>query len=535
MRASTPLLASVLIAMVVAASPTSAPAYCTEGVLKYPGSSTTRHDIPVYLYAPNGIIVGQLSPIVEHEIEMAVDHWHEASGAGFRPYYAGLTTSTSSNGRIVIREDQVSDGSECSTGGNACAEHNVDWAPPFGIVHVGETIWLMDEGTVWSHAKIATVVTHELGHGFGLDDTYAGHCSNALYDRGGVMGSSTMYSTASLGLDDQLGMQALYGERVFGLAYFDSADMVTWPSMWRSDPTLLRLRYPLGSSTSDGPRERIGYAFDEGAPVEVASVCDNAQCSDVDLDELPSYSATRNLVSVAAKSSMEWMVVYTRGDTQFDGTKIVEWAITEDGGASFETSLVLSGSAVLTTPFAGVTATYDPRTDRYVVALRRSDWRITIAAIQAEAPHGQGAVSNTPWIAWRTPNVECTQPMFVNGSGSNCLVVWAGDGAFHYLRHAIASISSSTGTPTVGLVASTLNKGYGAPALTETRRTDYPWLIAAESHNSIRAWRRTSNGTWASGVTVAPTVTTRSYLPPSLARVDDGSGTPVFHLRWGLD
>jgi hypothetical protein len=186
------------------------------------------------------------------------------------------------------------------------------------------------------------------------------------------------------------------------------------------------------------------------------------------------------------------------------------------------------------TQFPGVTATYDSRTDRYVVAYRNSSWNIAMQTVQAESPHSLGTLRTTGWAAWRTPNIECTDPVYVGGSSNNCVLVWSHNGNFHNLRHAPVSVSVATGQPVEGAHTTTSIKTISTSAVTETRRSDYPFLFAAKQDNTIRTWRRSSTASLASGVTVAPSLATQTYLSPTLSRIDDLSGTPVFHLRYGL-
>src|SRR5687768_11206156 len=132
---------------------------------------TTRSDIPVYLYVPDGgTFLGLPIPVVEQEIRMALDEWDESSTAKLAPRYAGLTSDPSSKRRIVVRA--TSDSDDCPANASACQKDDHGWWPayPFGEYREGSTIWFIhkDGSPAWSQQYFSIVFTHEVGHSFGL-------------------------------------------------------------------------------------------------------------------------------------------------------------------------------------------------------------------------------------------------------------------------------------------------------------------------------------------------------------------------------
>ena len=528
-RASLPFL----IIAALAAVPASADAYCLEGTLRQDNTTTVRYDIPVYLLTSSTDFLGIPTAYVEHEIKMALDEWTENCDCNFRPYYAGLTTNSSSEGRVVVRQDMAADGIECSSSATACEQTNHDYVPPFGYARVGSQIWMVNDGSWWSLASFRKIFTHEVGHAFGLEDTYAPHCSNGAYTNGGVMGSGALFNASSLGLDDQLGMQALYGGREYYLAHRQTTDLATWSPSIQFDSTITPFDFPLGSSTSGAPHERLAFASNLTTPITTTTIaaCDNGSCTGVERASMPLGSATYNMVSVANKSADEFMVVYGQGETQTDGNRFLKWQITQDGGATFLDGFIVTASGWPTmTAHHGVTASYDQRTDRYLVAWRRTSGQISLASVQAEAPYQQGAITNTSYLTWRTPSVECTPQAYVPTTDT-CLLVWASDVGLHPIWRTRVGIFASTGNPVASASYGTSSLiAYGMPALTETRRTDYPWMIAAKQGNEIRAWKRTAGGNWTGSSSVA--FGGVRLLSPSLSHAYDGE-TAEIHVRYG--
>jgi hypothetical protein len=226
------------------------------------------------------------------------------------------------------------------------------------------------------------------------------------------------------------------------------------------------------------------------------------------------------------------MVIYTQGETQYDGNRFLKWQITQDGGASFEDGFIVLQSGWPTmTPYPGVTASYDQRTDRYVVAWRRSSEAISLAAVTAEAPYQQGGIADTAHKSVRPPSIECT-PQAYMPTTDTCLLVWLGDVGLRPIWRARIGISATSGTPTTATSYSGSSLiGYGTPSITETRRTDYPWMLAAkQGSNEIRSWRKTATGNWGSSASVA--VGGVRLYSPSMSHVYNGS-TAELHVRYG--
>ncbi len=527
MRTST-----LVAALAVVAAPMPASAYCLLGALHYPNTTTVRHEVPVYLVAPNSTFGELPTAYVEQEIRLAIDQWAENSDSEFRPYYAGITTNTSTTGRIVIREDNVSNGTECSA--DACAVSNYQSGR-----RIGTRIWVVNlmnlgggQRGAWNLPDFATMITHELGHAFGLDDAYGDGCPT--YYNGGVMGGGDCHVKASLGLDDQLGIQSMYGERDFMAVYRETTDLATnsWSVLTRTDRSRIDYDFPLGSSTSAAPREYLGIAVDSATPLSVASACDNASCSDVDIVGLPAWTAASNMVSVANKSATQYAMVFSQSETQTDCTRTIRLLITNDGGATFTDRWIWDG----VTDFHGVSLTHDPVSDRYVLAWRSrvnndDDWRIKLTAVQSAAPFTQSAVTTTPWRSWRTPTVECT-PQAIIGATDNCLLVWLSDIGLHPVWR--SRFTNSSGQPVMtGVVGVSSIIGYGTPALTETRRSDYPWMMAIRQGDDIRVWRRSWGGNWSGATTVVDQQPADWMTAPSLSHLDDGVTAEV-HLRYGI-
>src|SRR5262245_25989759 len=74
--------------------------YCTSGKMYsaqtqwFPScQGTVTYSPRVYLVAPTTTFVGLGRDVVAHQIQVAIDNWHEDGAAVLNPYYDGLLTS----------------------------------------------------------------------------------------------------------------------------------------------------------------------------------------------------------------------------------------------------------------------------------------------------------------------------------------------------------------------------------------------------------------------------------------------------------
>lgn len=531
--------------MVLFAHANPGAAYCLEGPLEYPGGFGIRYEIPVYIYDSGTTFAELPLAAVEHELKLAISHWREESGAYFRPYFAGRTTDTSAFGRIIVRDSYYTE-EDCSSGQPACERTNIFFFDPFsGPVRAGSTVWFVwgpgAPYSQWTLPLIAKSMTHEIGHSFGLEDTYLGHCFNGFYDNGGVMGAGFSHQAATLGRDDRLGMQDLYGARTQSIisAYSKSEDRLNWTSE-QIDSNQQPFLYPFGSESSGLPEEFIAYSRDED-PVDVVAACDYASCMGVSTWQLWVTASTENMASLANKSGKKQFVILPDGETVTDGMRHFQWYITDDSWDTISAYGVLQDQfGDIEMAFSGVTASYDPRTDRYVVAYRDPNWVINVVTIEAEEPHNQSDVSGNGETAWRTPAVECTDAEFAGSLTDTCMLVWLSGKSMHPVAYAPMTIDNGSGYAIIQSTEDTTIIGNSTPALTETRRPDVPWLMAAEQgfdidSNNIKVFERASAGDWSSGIVAVPDQDLENgiIMSPGISMVNDGNGE-AFHVRYGL-
>ena len=153
----------------------SAGDYCTEDKMSF-------YDIPVYLIDPGSQFAGIPVDEAIHDLRVAIDNWRENSTAKFRPFYAGMVADRQlAPNTVHVRETNNCD--RCNN--NACEKTQYVYTTPF-VRFRASTVYVevpscRPGGNQYSRHSDAidsmeALLTHELGHSWGLDDEYDDKC-----------------------------------------------------------------------------------------------------------------------------------------------------------------------------------------------------------------------------------------------------------------------------------------------------------------------------------------------------------------------
>ena len=487
--------------------------------------SGVRHEIPVYLYAPdaasNETFVGQPTDWLEQEVRMAVDLWLENSHADLRPYYAGRTSDRSAHGRIVIKQ-----GTSVWCGDDAigCTVPERSWSLFDGVKLSGATVHL-NAGHSAPLREWVSIIAHEIGHGFGLADlydTFNGRNCVWSYGPANIMGTynANWFSGGSLGLDDQETMIKLYGPARRPASYMESGDGISWQD--GSPPDSLKdltLESRVSSSANRGTRAR--YVESNGwSGLSAVSGCNLSSCAGETRQGLPEEGLwSFHPAAVADASSSEWLVAFTIGEAKSNPWRNVAVARTTDGGASYQTAALRFGDSTLATRMGGVSATYDPRSKTYLVVYRDivlSDHLRSQTWLAVVDPGSNEISSRTPMPgeSFSVPAVECGE----EGSASNCLLVWPSEQPMHLLawtrfRVDGASVILDELDPNL-----TLLHNYSMPALTAFDGQKLSFVVALKREDGVYT-HGLAGGGWSAPSLAVAHLHDEPVMSPTLAQV----------------
>lgn len=183
---------------------------------------------------------------------------------------------------------------------------------------------------------------------------------------------------------------------------------------------------------------------------------------------------------IASKSTSEVLLAWLGNRNPISGRQDVLARRSADGGFSFDPEEELS-DATTKTANAGVTATYDPESDRYIVA-----WRGSFGGERNTILYRVVDLSPFPWKltspaggedikAADTPCIACA-PKAVVGD-YNCLVAWVD--AFHWQRPVRWTQARVTAGGQLEMLPIKTH-GYvtvGSPSVAYWSDGEFPWLI----------------------------------------------------------
>lgn len=231
---------------------------------------------------------------------------------------------------------------------------------------------------------------------------------------------------------------------------------------------------------------------------------------------------------VASKSTSEVFLTWLGNRDSISGKQDVLARRSSDGGYSFDTEEKVS-DATTKTANAGVTATYDPESDRYIVIWRGSSGaeRNSIIYRVVDSPNpwklATRAVGGEDIKAAGTPCIACG-PKAVVGE-YNCLVAWVD--AFHWqrpVRWTQARVTEDGKLDMLGIKT----HGYvtvGSPSVAYWSDSHFPWLITlyqggATTYTWIKEASHGENFKHQKGFTFQPKVS----LPTAGSRLRETAG-----------
>jgi hypothetical protein len=176
-KLTTIILAFVVV--VIAVASTASAHYCLDGI--FLNNSGVVYDVPVKLYAPNSTFAGVSTTTVEHQLRVAIDNWNEEGGAQIRPYFHSRVTSDPgipNNGWVYVKETTVCD--LCSADADGCERSYNLYGALDENLRYGSIVWIKGPACGRNYnGNLVGLLTHELGHSWGIDDEYDGECESA--------------------------------------------------------------------------------------------------------------------------------------------------------------------------------------------------------------------------------------------------------------------------------------------------------------------------------------------------------------------
>jgi len=497
---------TALLCCLVLAAPTLARAYCIHAAL-HDDNNNIVYNVPVYLVAPNATFAGWDKYVVAHELEVAVDNWHEEAATHIRPYFAGILSSAGvpTNGQVYVKEE-TSNCNRCDMSAAAC-ESTTQGGWPYYYSAVGSTIWIVDKpgacdfdwGVYSVTYTFGGVFTHEFGHSLGIDDESPISCDGYVQS---VMAGNchegrfiTRRDIGSLGL---LGLG--YAPRARSYVYTESSD---WGLSWvYGSPQDLAysayLRIGTSGYLSTGATEiyaqaMINNGWFRGTKVWKGQPGQTHTYVQPD-NGLNSYSW--DVASAAYRDATHYAVAYRADEREDHCLKGVRLAITDNGGTNWTHLYVRDppgGPGAIETYGEGVALTYDPRSDTYVVVYANNDDLITQTTFAALPPHTQGPIYTLQdHYVLDYPAIACNQQSIAGTN--NCVLAWNNVGAYNTIRWNKGYIATSGLTPGkfIGYYATPPNTGYlgwQSPSLASMTNAYYPWILGFKQGSNFYTMR----------------------------------------------
>jgi hypothetical protein len=383
-------------------------------------------------------------------------------------------------------------------------------------------------------------LTHELGHGWGIQDEYNQLC-------GGVSYQSAMAQNCPDGRTitrrDIGSMNALYGRRS-GRYYDDvtSPDLgLTWYGIGQSTyheafSRLSTLGIASTSSYQVYPRSMAASALGSSGWTQAwrgyfaASVASVVPYSD-------NRSQSWDIAGGAERDTLHYAIAYRTEETEQSCTKYVAVSITSDGGYTWGNPIYVlnNGSptrAKVKERGEGVAIAYDPQQDVYVVASTNAlaTDELYVETIDALPPYAVGAaifLNTAGQFSFDHPTITCNNIAYTGSE--NCLIAWldtTADFATNFqFGHIQPGVSKQFAT--AGTVRQHGYVGWQPPSVTAMRSTAFPWLLTLKQGTSIYTWRyATASQSWVDERNVV--WTGPSGVPGLLAAVVGADSVEVF-------
>jgi hypothetical protein len=473
-----------IVAAVIAAWPGVTQAWC---VLESPNIwSPSTTSIPVHLNNNMSAICsgpdGDCSGIgdVARVTQVVLDEFFDDAGAAIRFSYAGTTSNSPGSNISGAIHVYLIGGCDSETRGIA---HRVPDGSYIGACRLeicDQWTWRsMPVSTSGATESFTNTLGHELMHCLGF--AHPQDCGQTQASR-----VKPQVKAHHLYKDDIQGLQTRYGVRAHTPRLRYGVDGLNWTT--GSDGTALT-KMPLGRISISNSARLLSYiSFPQKDNVSPRRIYVGRPVNSgdwVNLGIVPN-SDTHYHTGTASGGWQQILVAWLHYVSNELGLKEVRVSQTTDNGTNWSTTVV----SITDTERSGVTATYDPVSQRYIALWRSSEERIIVRVL----PDGQP--QQFAWRASDTPGIACGTTTFAGTK--NCVVAWAHTDWDRFLYWAHARVDTSGSTPALVLLNSDVYARatvvYSQASVAFVPHSSFPWSITYQNQPSrIHTMRKASS------------------------------------------
>lgn len=494
----------LIICILSAGISADAGAYCLEN--SWPAGSP----ITVKLYDIDGLFVGLDADAAGRAVARALDNWNENGLAEVRMTYGGVTTSAGTWGDGIVLVRETSDCNKCipgMTGSPACNDPNDTggdrsdcniWIE-YNQNSCPQHNWGFYPNSTTGIDDFQAVVTHELGHCIGI--THPSYCSDS--GKGVMGGGGSQFSDQRyVSRDDVQGLIAHYGRLSAVINYKESLSGLSWSS---GSPVISNSTYgPISSVTSaslgettvwlafldmSGSAERVKFRWGNNTGFTTPAVVDSGNWS---------YDAP-----AVAKGIGTAFVTFTALEGASNNNKYVRYRFTTDGGSTWTSGYVADSGGSIRTRRDGLSAGYDPITDRFIIAYLGDDNNASSFNCNTGSSMCDEIRIFTIMRDGTSPNHSTTGIQSIDAPGiacadsgtENCVLAWVDITGSACLHWGHGYVESDGDYVNYNDLSTECYIGYQTPYVAfQDTGTSYPYkLVLRQATNSVYAFRKLSS------------------------------------------
>ena len=475
----------LLVPIAIALSGGSAGAFCLMNVNPWPAEAIP---IPVFLNrsTADALCSSASCPSLDAlstTTRVVLDEFYDNAGSKLRFKFAGITDeapdatiagaihiyggpcSAPTNAITTVRSDST--GKVIGVRVRMCGSQDgnpLSWSsfpPPL-------------DGTLSFHGTLS----HELMHSVGFDhpDEFCGQNHKSVVKQFYAPDRHHLYP------DDIDGIQARYGLREVKIPHTSrSLNGTEWDASGRPLPPLaIRAlsRFSTCNGATTGAILLATFVDHETNRLQFIARGDAGDWVILP-DGLSFLGISEYHAAIACKSRSEVLIAWLCGTNSATGGSAVCRANSSDGARSWG-QLEVEAAGIDRTGNIGISAAYDPSSERYVLVWRNTSDEIVSKVVDDNAQIQSYQIqpgSGQFLRASDSVSISCA-PTATAGS-QNCLLAWSDTGWFRTLRWAHATVNMSGGDPRLELseIRTMGFHVYGTPSVAFSGQTAFPWHL----------------------------------------------------------